>query len=160
VEFALLAPGGPFLFWGFATRLFQCRYFFEAHRECTSRLFAGPVQGGEQGHLQEAEAKHQVDPELRRQRIALVGCGQDPTARLVQTGIVYRYTGVTAAAEGPGLVENRLEEVVRLPGRAGMQSVVGTPVQELTAFGPEGTGERAATQGDEGTQGLAEGTPK
>src|SRR6185436_9663472 len=120
MQLALLSPGFPFLLGSFASRLFQRRYFLEAHREGTSWLFAAPVQGGQQGHLQEAEAKHQIDPELRRQRIALVGSGHDPATGLVQTGVVHCHTGVTAAAERAGLGENRLEEVLWLPGSTGM----------------------------------------
>jgi hypothetical protein len=76
----------------------------------------------------------------------------------MQTRIIDRHTHEAPAAKGKGLLENRLEEILGMPDSASMEAVVGTPIEKVTSFRPQGARKSASAEGGENAQSLAKGT--
>jgi len=108
--------------------------------------------------LEEAKAEHQVESKLGGEWIALEKSAEDSTSGLTQTRIIHGHTHETPAAKGKGLLENRLEEILGMPGSASMEAVVSTPIEKVASFRPQSARKSASAEGGENAQSLAKGT--
>lgn len=118
------------------------------------------MQRQQQGSLQEAQAQHQIDVKRRRERIALIERLGNRATRFAQPGIVQRHPHQPLRTVRQGSLQNRLEQLLRLPLAARMEEILGTPTPVLAAVGPNDAGQAAAPHTDQGTERLPYGTLK
>src|ERR1035438_4777227 len=83
----------------------------------------------------------------RRQRVAGIGGARDVTASLFTERIIQGgdHRRLRRRQQRPQVIEDRIEQGVWVPGTAREQTIVGTPIQKLTAGSANGvTGQMRA----------------
>src|SRR5580692_7596469 len=101
-----------------------------------------------------------MEVERRRKRIALIERLGNRAARLAQPGIVDGHADQTLRAIRQSALQDRLEQLLRLPLAARVEKILRAPTAVLAAVGPNDAGQAAAAEADQGTEGLAHATLK
>lgn len=114
------------------------------------------IKRNQQRHLQEAQAEHKVEAEFGGEGIALIEGGLNVATGLVQAGVIDGNSDITPFAPGQRTLEDGLKKDLGAPGGAGVQAVIGAPVLLLTAEGPDGARQSAATESGENAERLGD----
>jgi hypothetical protein len=104
--------------------------------------------------VQEAQPPHEVEAELRRQRVALIKSGQDLPTGLADASVIHSHHQNGVVAPAGATLEDGLEQILGFPAGAAVKLVVGAPVPILAAQCPKGAGKSAASQRQERAEGL------
>src|SRR5215470_12807855 len=131
---------------GTLARFLQRRSFLKPDRNTSRRIIAFLIVGEQHRRLHKPQAVQEVHMKRRRQRIALPSSAFDFPACLSNLGIVnsahHRHLGIPVQI----LVDDRIEQSLRLPLAAREHLIIAAPVMVAPAQGADRAGNGPATK--------------
>ena len=115
------------------------------------------MQRNQQRGLQVTQSPQQADMKRRRERIALIERLPNLGAALAQAGLVDRHPGQPPVAQRQSALEDRREQLLRLPTPTRVEKVFAAAAALFAAVGPDDARESVAADADETAEALAHG---